>query len=217
MKTNLDRRSFLALGGLLPASAALAQGSSPRWQDTPPRERIRRRHFPDVVLQTHQGRQARFYEDLIRDKIVLINFMYVNCSDGGCPLTTHVLDKVQRLLAPRVGKDIFMYSITLDPERDTLADLRKYARTHHAGPGWLYLRASAPDTERLRRSLGFYDRDPEVDRDKASHASMIRYGNEPLQLWAMSSSLVPPAAIASAVGWVAPPPARRRPQGQLSA
>jgi protein SCO1/2 len=193
MDTNLARRRLLALGATEAPSA---------WKDVSPRERIRRRHFPNVPLQSHDGQLARFYDDLVKDKIVIINFMYVNCADGSCPVTTHTLAKVQQLLAPRVGQDVFMYSITLDPENDTPQTLQAYAKSHGAGPGWIFLRGSPRDTEVLRRKLGFWDRDPEIDRDKASHAAMIRYGNEPRLTWAMSSSLVPAPVIARAIGWV---------------
>jgi protein SCO1/2 len=69
-------------------------------------------------LTTHEGKKVKFYDDLIKDKIVIINFMYVKC-EGTCPGTTANLVKVQKLLGDRVGKDIFMYSITLKPEEDT--------------------------------------------------------------------------------------------------
>jgi protein SCO1/2 len=204
MKPDLRRRGLITLGGALSASSVLAQ--VPAWKDVDPRERIRQKYFPNVALTTHEGKLVRFYDDLIRDRTVMINFMYVNCGDGGCPVTTHTLAKVHKLLGDRVGRDVFMYSITLDPENDSPAALRKYAKSHHADlPGWTFLRAEPRDTEVLRRKLGFYDRDPVVDRDKSSHASMVRYGNEPRQRWAMSSTLVPAQSIARVIGWVSEP------------
>ena len=167
------------------------------------REAIRRRHLPDVLLQTHQGNHALFYDDLVRDKLVLISFMYVNCEDGTCPLTTHNLTKVQRVLAQRLPGRVHLYSITLDPERDTPEALRAHARAHRAGEGWLFLRATPADTERLRRGLGFYDLDPTVDARRSSHAAMLRYGNEPRQLWGTMPGLADPAVIARAVQRIA--------------
>jgi protein SCO1 len=156
------------------------------------------------VLQTHQGKSLRFYEDLIRDRSVTLNFMYLNCEDGTCPITTHNLMHTQQRLGARVGRDIFMYSITLDPERDSTAALAGHAREHGIGPGWLFLRASAQDTEILRRKLGFFSRNPEVDAKKSSHATMVRYGNEPRQLWGAISGFAKPEVIARAIQWVAP-------------
>ena len=168
---------------------------------TTPREVIRRRHLPDVVVRTHQGRRALFYEDLVKGRIVTLNFMYLGC-DNTCPVTTHNLARVQKLLGPRVGRDLFMYSITLDPEIDTPDALKRYAEEHGAGPGWLFLRAEPSDTERLRRGLGFWDRDPEVDARRSSHAGMLRYGNEPRMLWAATSALYDPEVVVRAIRWV---------------
>ena len=96
---------------------ALASGGQMNHVKTP-RERLAERSFPNVTLTTHEGKKVRFYDDLIKDKIVLINFMYVKC-EGICPGTTANLLKVQKMLGDRVGRDIFMYSITLKPEEDT--------------------------------------------------------------------------------------------------
>ena len=171
--------------------------------DTPAREAIRRRYFPDLVMQTHEGNPVRFYRDLVRDKVVVLNFMYLNC-ESTCPTTLHNLMDVHTLLRARFGRDLFMYSITLDPERDSVAALRKEALSHGVRRGWLFLRASAQDTELLRRKLGFYSRDPAVDANKSSHAAMVRFGNEPRQLWSAVSAYAEPEVIARAIQWVAP-------------
>lgn len=163
-----------------------------------PREVIRRRYFPDIVVRTHEGKAALFYEDLVKGRSVTLNFMYLGC-DGTCPVTTHNLAQVQKILAPRVGRELFMYSITLDPEIDTPAALKAYARRHGAGPGWLFLRAEPRDTELLRRCLGFWDRNPGVDARRSSHAGMLRYGNEPRMLWSATSALVDPKVIARTI------------------
>lgn len=184
-------------------------GLAPAAPVTPAREAIRKRYFPDILMQSHDGKAVRFYKDLIKDKVVVLNFMYLNCEDGTCPITTHSLLQVQKRLRSRIGRDIFMYSITLDPERDTQAALLKYARSHRVGPGWLFLRASPQDTEVLRRKLGFYSTDPAVDAKKSNHAAMVRYGNEPRQLWAMVSGFASPEVMARAILWVAPTAAAR--------
>src|SRR5207244_6894687 len=97
-------------------------------------EELRARYFPNVVLTTHLGEKVRFYDDLIKGKIVTINFMFTACPKV-CPRITTNLVKVQKLLGHRVGRDIFMYSITLDPENDTSPVLKKYAKIHHVGAG----------------------------------------------------------------------------------
>jgi protein SCO1/2 len=171
------------------------------WGSVSPREMIRRRYFPDLRLTTHEGKTVRLYEDLIKDKIVLINFMYAHCQ-GICSPVTANLVKVQTLLGPRVGKDIFMYSLTLKPKEDTPEVLKAYAERHGVGPGWTFLTGSSADLELLRQRLGFTDPDPARDADRSNHTGMVRYGNEPLQLWAAFPGMSQPEANAKSVLWV---------------
>ena len=127
--------------------------------------------------------------------------MYVRC-DGKCPGTTANQVKVQKLLGDRVGKDIFIYSITLKPEEDTPKVLAEYAKAYKVGPGWQFLTGHPKDIELLRQKLGFIDRDPVRDADKSNHIGMLRWGNEPHTLWAGCPALLPPAKIVKEIGLV---------------
>ena len=210
MTKNISRRNVMALLGVAPlVGAAVVRGETPkpvagpRPEDIASRDRIRQRHFPNVELITHERKKVRFYDDLIKDKIVVINFMYAKC-EGICPGITTNLVKVQRLLGPRVGKDIFMYSLTLKPEQDTPEALAEYAKMHKVGPGWQYLTGSPADLELLRRKLGFTDPDPLADADKSNHIGNVRYGNEPQQLWAACPGMSNPRMIVESIGWLVP-------------
>jgi protein SCO1/2 len=203
---NVSRRSVMALLGAAPfAGALVARADTPT--PAPPsnnitsRERLRQLHFPNVLLTTHQGKQVRFYDDLLKDKTVLINFMYAQC-EGVCPGITMNLTRLQKLLGARVGRDIFMYSFTLKPEQDTPKKLAEYARMHGAGPGWLFLTGAPADMELLRRKLGFTDPDPVIDADKSSHIGNVRYGNEPTQRWGSCPGMSKPSWIAESISWV---------------
>ena len=77
-------------------------------------------YFPNVELITQDGESTRFFDDLIKDKVVLINFIYTSCVDT-CPMETAQLVQVQKVLGERLGNDVFFYSITIDPEHDTPA------------------------------------------------------------------------------------------------
>jgi protein SCO1/2 len=140
-------------------------------------------YFPNVVLRTQANDEVRFYDDLLKDRNVIINMMYTVCPDGLCPLITANLVALQRALGDRVGRDIFMYSITLAPEVDTPPVLQRYAFQHHVRPGWWFLTGQRDDIELLRRKLGFVDPDPVVDADSSQHIGMVRYGNEALERW----------------------------------
>jgi len=93
-------------------------------------------------------------------------------------------------------------SITLDPEYDTSPVLKKYAKIHHVGAGWLFLTGKPDDIELLRRKLGFTYTNPQRDKDKEKHIGNVRYGNEALQLWAACPGLAHAEWIAESISWV---------------
>jgi protein SCO1 len=158
-------------------------------------------YFSNLTLTTHQGKKVRFYDDLIRGKIVAVNMMYAQCDDI-CPMMTDNLVRVQKLLGERVGRDIFMYSITLRPEQDTPKDLQKYVELHDVQPGWLFLTGARGDIQRLRTRLGFFDPNPAVDRKVSTHTGMVRIGNDVYDRWTMAPALAEPAQILAAINHV---------------
>jgi protein SCO1/2 len=199
--TVISRRASLALLGLVARPPAPAPVRTMR-------EVIRDKYFPNLTVVTHQGRTVKFYDDLIKDKIVLLNFIYADCA-GICPTVTSNLRKVQRELGDRAGRNVFMYSLTLQPAHDTPQVLREYAAMHDIGPGWEFITGAPADLERLRRSLGFVDPDPVRDRDKANHLGNLRYGNEPRLIWGACNPLGEISAIMRAVRTVDPGASQR--------
>lgn len=145
-------------------------------------------YFPNVVLETHDGRKVRFYDDLIKGKVVAINMMYSICT-GICPTGTANLKQVQQALGKRLGKDVFMYSITLRPEFDNGAALRDYIKQYDIQPGWTFLTGKPQDVELVRRKLGFVGDTEAVDADINQHTGMVRIGNERLERWTMAPAL----------------------------
>lgn len=168
------------------------------FENISPRELIRRRHLPNVELITMEGKKVRFYDDLVKDKKFTVNFIFTKC-DKACPIITHNLVRVQKLLADRIGHDIFMYSITLSPEEDTPQVLKEYAKAHGAGPGWTFLTGKPDDILLLRRSLGFAYNDPKEDADRNNHIGMVQIGDEPLMRWAHAEGQARPEWIASVI------------------
>jgi protein SCO1 len=154
-------------------------------------------YFPNVVLTTHQGREVRFYDDLIKDKIVAIDLIYTTCQYN-CPLETARLAQVQRVLGDRVGRDIFFYSITIDPDHDTPAVLEEYAEKYHVGPGWLFLTGKASDIELISRKLGLYSEPDPSNLD--GHTPMLVVGNERTRQWMRNSALDNPGFLARTIG-----------------
>jgi protein SCO1/2 len=166
---------------------------------------IREQHLPNVALVTHEGRVVRFYDDLVKGRIVAINFMFATCRKA-CPAATEHLVEVQKSLGERMGRDVTFLSISLDAERDTPEILRGYARAHGAGPGWIFLTGRHDDIELLRHKLGAYDLDPIVDSDRTQHAGIVILGNEPRGRWKAISALSKPVRIRQAIERTILPP-----------
>ena len=154
--------------------------------------------FPNVTFTTHDGRQVRFYDDLIKGKTVAMNLIYTTCQYA-CPLETAKLSQVQRLLGDRMGRDIFFYSITIDPEHDTPAVLKEYAEKYHAGPGWLVLTGKKEDVELVSKKLGLYS-PPDPARNPDGHIPYLLVGNEATGQWMRNSAVDNPAFIARTIG-----------------
>lgn len=152
----------------------------------------------NIPLTTHENKPVRFYDDLVKDKIVLINFMFTNCEHICLPMTANLV-RVQELLGDHVGRDIFMLSITLDSEYDTPEVLKDFAELHRVTAGWFFLTGEYEDIERLRRNLGIYDPDPVIDADKEQHAGLLTFGNERTGRWAALPALMKPEQIVEAV------------------
>jgi protein SCO1/2 len=204
--TDLKRRNIVAALAAAPLAVPLltqaqAPDASSKFKTIPSRERIRQRYFPNLVLTTHEGRTVKFYDDLVKDKIVIFNMFYAKC-EGICSPITRNLARLQQMLGNRVGKDIFMYSFTLKPKEDNVEALAHYAHMHKAKPGWFFLTGSVADMETVRRKLGFVDPDPEVDKDLSNHIGVIKYGNEPLERWGGCPGMSSPEWIAETLSWV---------------
>ena len=174
----------------------------------PPRrvDQIRQRHLPDLRLTDHTGRELHFYRDMVRGKVVAINFMYASCSRL-CELASQNMARLQDELGDRLGHDAVLYSISLDPEHDTPAALAAYREQHGARPGWLFLTAaSLAEVTDLRRKLGVFDPDPERDSDLSSHTNMVILGNERIGRWTMMPALAHPVRLRQALDRVILPP-----------
>lgn len=154
-------------------------------------------YFPNVPLITHEGKTVRFFDDLIKDKVVVINFIYTSCPDS-CPLETARLREVQGILGDRVGRDVFMYSITIDPERDTPEVLKKYTERYRVGPGWLFLTGKEADITLLRKKLGLYI--AEIQDGSNDHNLSLIIGNQATGRWMKRSPFENPYVLATQIG-----------------
>jgi len=182
----LLRFIVLALAAVtLGVAAAAAEEAKGAWHGD---------YFPNVELTTHEGKKVRFYDDLLRGKVVAINFVYTSCGDV-CPLDTAQMRQVHTLLGDRAGKDAFMYSISVDPERDTPEALRRYMRTFDvAGPGWTFLTGKREDIVLIQRKFGLRIVDPKNIKD---HDTRLMLGNEKVAHWLKRTPYDDPVILAN--------------------
>lgn len=152
-------------------------------------------YFPNVALTSHRGEHLRFFDDVIKDKVVAINFIYTRCTDA-CPMETARMVEVQKLLGDRLGSDVFFYSISIDPDHDTPEVLRAYAETWKTGPGWTFLTGSDADVTLLRKKLGLY----EPDLTKRNHNISLIIGNQKTGRWMRRSPGENPYVLANELG-----------------
>ncbi len=158
----------------------------------PRRERSAKDYDPNTPLVSHQGQTLRFYDDVIKGRIVLINTMFTSCA-GICPPITNNLLAVQKALSPYLGKQVVMVSITVDPQTDTPAVLKAYVERYAIGPGWLFLTGKPAHVDAVLAKLG--DTDPE----KTRHSGMLLIGDESGKSWRKVPAMSAPKDIASAI------------------
>lgn len=174
--------SVLALACALPAGAAGRYGP---------------KYFSNVPLVNQDGKTLRLYDDLLKGKAVAINAIYTSCTDV-CPLETARLVHLQRVLGERVGRDIFFYSISIDPEHDTPERLKAYMEKFGVGPGWQFLTGKLEDVNVAVKKLGLFSLKDAYTKD--GHRSILMVGNVPAGQWMRHSAQDDPQFLASSLG-----------------
>ena len=138
--------------------------------------------LPDPVLTSHDGRQLRFHDELVRDRCVVIQFLYLNC-ENICPPTTRRLQELQALLEPEEQRRWRFLSISLDPGNDTPESLAAFAARWQAPPGWLYLSGEPAAIADLRRALGERLALASETGDPLTHSASVIVGNDARGDW----------------------------------
>ena len=186
------RRLLAGVASAVAATGLMARTPGASVQN--PCEQMRQKHFPNVGLVTHEGKEVRFYDHVLRDRKVVINFMYTVCSNICTPVTQNILE-AQRLLG-NLAKEIDFYSISLTPLQDDPAALRAYMKMNNIDKGWTFLTGKPQNIEQIRLGLGFSQRSPEADADISNHSGMLRIGNERLVSWGHGSATTTGKAVA---------------------
>lgn len=181
------------------------------------------KYFTNAVVQNHQNRKALFYNDLLKDKIVLINFMSIETES--IFHSTERLVKVQNLLGDRLGKDYFLYSITVDPEVDTPTRLKEFAERFSVQKGWSLITGTPTIIDGIKRRFFYQPTTHEhhgFDHTHTDHKDcsmgLMRYGNVKTGTWGSVPNGADPNWIIKRLAWVEggqltskKPPKRRGP------
>lgn len=143
-----------------------------------------RKYFTDVELINQNGQKVRFYSDLLQGKVVIINSFFGTCQ-GSCLPMNRNLEKVQQALGDRIGKDVYIISISVDPTVDTPPRLKEYAKKLNAREGWYFLTGEKQNVEFALTKLG------QFVSDKQDHLNIFIIGNERTGLWKKAFGLAP--------------------------
>jgi len=152
-------------------------------------------YFTDTLLVDQDGRQLRFYSDLLQGKVVVINSFFSSCTDS-CPAMSGTLARIQDWLSDRLGKQAYIISISVDPRNDTPPVLKQYAQRFKARSGWSFLTGRPQDVELVLQRLGQY-----VDL-REDHLNIFIIGNERTGLWKKAFGLARPDDIIKVVDGV---------------
>lgn len=150
------------------------------------------RYFPDVPLVNQDGETRRFFTDLVQGRIVVINSIFSDCG-AVCPVMAERFARVQTALGDRVGRDVMLLSISVDPVTDTPAKLKAYAKHLGAKPGWQFLTGEKQNVDLVLKKLGQYVESRDV------HSNIIIVGNEPTGLWKKAFGAAPIDDVVSLV------------------
>jgi len=172
---------------LLVASSAFAQA---------PEKNPAASYFANISLVDQDGRRVDLYNDLMKGKTVAINSFFTSCS-GSCPVMARAFLHAQEALGNRLGDDVILVSITVDPTNDTPAALKGYAQRMKAKRGWYFLTGTSDEVDAALRKIGQYT------ATREEHVNVIVVGNDRTGLWKKLMALAKPNEILTSIMSVA--------------
>jgi len=149
-----------------------------------------RKFFTDLEVVDQNGKKLRFYSDVLKGRVVLINFIFTNCPDA-CPMVTHKLMQVRNLMAESIKDDVWFISVSVDPERDTPEAMKEFATKQGVDESrWLFLTGSKENLTYIVKQLGQYTQEVEA------HSTLMLAGNDRTRHWTRVMPMVPPQGVA---------------------
>jgi protein SCO1/2 len=178
--------ALVILVGAAPC-AAQSKDSDPGKSDS-----AARNYFTDAELINQDGKTMRFYSDLLKDKVVIINTFFTSCA-GGCPIMSRNIQQIQSWLGDRLGKEVHIISITVDSTTDTPPRLKDYAQKNNARPGWFFLTGTKDNADFVLKKIGQHV------ESRENHSAIIIIGNLHTGLWKKAMGLARPEDLIKVV------------------
>ncbi len=167
-------RSMLAVAGVACVMFAFTDAVAEAAADE---EQRARDYFTNLELINQDGETVRFFDDVLKDKVVLISFIFTNC-EGACPLITFKMTQVRDGMEAYIGKPLHFVSLSIDPQRDTPAALKEFAQTHDAyHEGWTFLTGKPEIVKQITSRLGQYTDEVEA------HSTLMLAGDVNAAHW----------------------------------
>lgn len=148
--------------------------------------------FADVQLLDQNGMPVRLEKDLVGDHLVVMGFIYTSCTTV-CPVVSSIMAKVQKQLGGRVGEEVQLVSISVDPQRDDPKRLQTYAKTFQAGPGWSWLTGTPYAVNETLKGLGSFS------ANLGEHPPLILVGDGRSGKWTRFYGFTDPALLVSEI------------------
>ena len=178
-------------------AAAAPNAAAP---EKPAAESLDGLQIPDASLVDQDGRTVRFYTDLVKDRVVAVNFIFTTCTTI-CPPMGANFARLRKLLGDRAGREVHLISVSVDPATDTPERLKAWSQKFGAGPGWTLLTGDRDEVVRLLKALGAFT--PDI----SDHSPLVLLGNDARHQWTRASGLAAPARLAELIDGMTPPPA----------
>jgi protein SCO1/2 len=157
-------------------------------ENAPMEEATVKMSIPDLPLLNQDGKQIHFYSDLIKGKVVAINFIFTTCTTI-CPPMAATFSRIQNQIGDRLGKDIYLISISVDPTVDTPQRLKAWGAKFDAKPGWTFVTGNKPEMDQLLKALSGYS------ARKEDHSPTILIGNDAKGVRTRAYGLAKPALL----------------------
>ncbi|NMG75653.1 SCO family protein [Aromatoleum diolicum] len=185
--------------GAAAASQPSATKAAPVAQPVSAGTRDARAYFSDTLLLTQDGRQVKFYSDVLKDRVVLLNVVFTNCKDA-CPLITRKLKEVRAALGEPLASKVHFISISSDPEKDSPQALKAFAAKNEAdNPNWTFLTGDKANVDFVLARLGQLGESPE------GHSTLLIAGDVGAKRWNKIRPDAAPVAIAERLKMLADP------------